>query len=73
MDVIIGVSCAIIVLLFALQPLGISRLASCFAPVVVVWLLLNFCYGVYVGISWNSQYVPGLTRARILPSTMRLC
>ncbi|KAK7711131.1 hypothetical protein SLS57_008221 [Botryosphaeria dothidea] len=46
-DVIVGVSCAIIVLLFALQPLGISRLASCFAPVVVVWLLLNFCYGVY--------------------------
>lgn len=46
-DTIVGVSCAILVLLFMLQPLGISRLASGFAPVVVVWLLLNFCFGVY--------------------------
>ncbi|KAK8162023.1 potassium transporter-domain-containing protein [Phyllosticta citrichinensis] len=44
---IIGVSCAILVLLFLLQPLGISRLASCFAPIVVVWLLLNLCFGIY--------------------------
>ncbi|KAK8235949.1 potassium transporter hak-1 [Phyllosticta capitalensis] len=46
-DTIIGVSCAILVLLFLLQPLGISKLASCFAPIVIVWLLLNFCYGIY--------------------------
>ncbi|KAL1644164.1 hypothetical protein SLS58_004444 [Diplodia intermedia] len=46
-DTIVGVSCAILVLLFMLQPLGISKLANCFAPVVVVWLLLNFCFGVY--------------------------
>ncbi|EOD44915.1 Potassium transporter [Neofusicoccum parvum] len=46
-DLIIGVSCAIIVLLFFLQPLGISRLAKGFAPIVVVWLLLNFCFGIY--------------------------
>ncbi|KAB2572761.1 Potassium transporter [Lasiodiplodia theobromae] len=46
-DTIVGVSCAILVLLFMLQPLGISRLASGFAPVVIVWLLLNFCFGVY--------------------------
>ncbi|GME48467.1 Potassium transporter [Neofusicoccum parvum] len=46
-DTIVGVSCAILVLLFALQPLGISKLASGFAPVVIVWLLLNFCFGVY--------------------------
>ncbi|KKY28925.1 putative potassium transporter [Diplodia seriata] len=46
-DTIVGVSCAILVLLFMLQPLGISKLANCFAPVVVVWLLLNFCFGIY--------------------------
>lgn len=44
---IIGVSCAILVVLFLFQPLGISRLASCFAPIVVIWLLLNFCFGIY--------------------------
>lgn len=49
-DLIVGVSCAIIVLLFLLQPLGISRLAKGFAPIVVVWLLLNFCFGIYVSL-----------------------
>lgn len=45
---IVGVSCAILVLLFMAQPLGIARLASGFAPVVVIWLLLNLIYGIYV-------------------------
>jgi len=45
---IVGVSCAILVLLFLVQPLGISRLASSFAPVVVLWLLFNLVFGIYV-------------------------
>lgn len=45
---IIGVSCAILVLLFSLQPLGISRLSNAFAPVVIVWLLFNLVFGIYV-------------------------
>ncbi|KAI5235854.1 putative potassium transporter [Aureobasidium subglaciale] len=44
---IIGVSCAILVLLFALQPVGIQKLASCFAPIVILWLLFNASFGVY--------------------------
>ncbi|KAL1620122.1 hypothetical protein SLS54_006322 [Diplodia seriata] len=46
-DLVVGVSCAIIVILFLVQPLGVSRLAKAFAPIVVVWLLLNFCFGIY--------------------------
>ncbi|KAK7560588.1 potassium transporter [Phyllosticta citricarpa] len=44
---IIGVSCAILVCLFLLQPLGIHKLASCFAPIVIIWLLLNLSFGIY--------------------------
>lgn len=38
---IIGVTCAILVLLFLIQPFGTSKIASSFAPIVIVWLLFN--------------------------------
>lgn len=44
---IVGISCAILVLLFAIQPFGTAKLGTGFAPVVVVWLVFNFCSGVY--------------------------
>ena len=45
---IVGVSCAIIVLLFLLQPLGTTKLASSFAPIVIIWLTFNLTFGIYV-------------------------
>lgn len=44
---IVGVSCAILVLLFLVQPLGIHRISSVFAPVVIIWLLFNAVFGIY--------------------------
>ncbi|EXJ81437.1 potassium uptake protein [Capronia epimyces CBS 606.96] len=44
---IIGVSCAILILLFLLQPLGITKLASSFAPIVIIWLLFNASFGIF--------------------------
>ncbi|ERS95418.1 potassium uptake protein [Sporothrix schenckii ATCC 58251] len=44
---IVGITCAILVVLFLLQPLGTARLGSAFAPIVVVWLLFNLASGVY--------------------------
>ncbi|KAF1810362.1 potassium transporter [Eremomyces bilateralis CBS 781.70] len=44
---IIGASCAILILLFLLQPLGIHRLASTFAPIVIIWLTFNMSFGIY--------------------------
>ena len=44
---IIGVTCAILVLLFLMQPLGISRLTMVFSPIVIVWLALNAGFGIY--------------------------
>lgn len=44
---IIGVSCAILIVLFGLQPFGITKLASSFAPIVMIWLLFNLVFGIY--------------------------
>lgn len=44
---IIGITCAILVLLFLLQPLGTSKIATVFAPIVIVWLLFNLSFGIY--------------------------
>ncbi|KAH6681627.1 putative potassium transporter 5 [Halenospora varia] len=44
---IVGVSCAILVLLFAVQPFGTTKIASSFAPIVIIWLLFNLCSGIY--------------------------
>ena len=44
---IVGISCAILVFLFFLQPFGTSKIGTSFAPIVVVWLLFNLCAGIY--------------------------
>ena len=46
---IIGISCAILVLVFLVQRFGTAKVAVCFAPVVMFWLILNFAFGIYVG------------------------
>src|SRR2546423_5005472 len=45
---VVGVSCTILVLLFLVQPFGTTKLASSFAPIVIVWLLFNAIFGIYV-------------------------
>lgn len=44
---IIGISCAILVVLFLIQPFGTSRIGTTFAPIVTIWLLFNLCSGIY--------------------------
>lgn len=44
---IVGVTCAILVLLFCLQPLGISKLTMAFSPIIMLWLALNAGFGIY--------------------------
>ncbi|KAF4555939.1 High affinity potassium transporter-like protein [Elsinoe fawcettii] len=44
---ILGVTNAILVLLFAIQPLGISRMTVAFSPIVIIWLGFNFAFGIY--------------------------
>lgn len=44
---IVGTTCAILVLLFVIQPLGTTRIATFFAPIIIVWLGLNGAFGIY--------------------------
>lgn len=44
---VVGTTCGILVLLFLLQPLGVGRISFCFAPIIIIWLLWNACFGIY--------------------------
>lgn len=55
---IIGVTCAILILLFVVQPLGISKLTIVFSPIVMVWLLLNAGFGVYNLAKYGHSLLP---------------
>ncbi len=46
-DVVIGVSCTILVLLFSFQFYGTHRVAAAFSPIVMLWLLANAAIGIY--------------------------
>lgn len=44
---VVGISEAIIVLLYVIQPFGTSKLGTTFAPIVCIWLLFNLITGIY--------------------------
>ncbi|PYH49214.1 potassium transporter 5 [Aspergillus saccharolyticus JOP 1030-1] len=44
---IIGVTDAILVVLFLIQPLGITKMTFAFAPIVIIWLGFNAVFGIY--------------------------
>ena len=50
---VVGISCAILVLLFVVQPLGITKISSAWAPIVIIWLLFNFSFGIYVRLFYD--------------------
>uniref|UniRef100_A0A093UL68 Potassium transporter 20 n=1 Tax=Talaromyces marneffei PM1 TaxID=1077442 RepID=A0A093UL68_TALMA len=44
---VVGVSCAIIVLVFLIQPFGTGKIANTFAPIVILWMFFNLTFGIY--------------------------
>lgn len=44
---VVGTTCAILVLLFMIQPFGTEKLAVTFAPIVITWLGFNAGFGIY--------------------------
>jgi KUP system potassium uptake protein len=44
---VVGTTCGILILLFLIQPLGTTKLASAFAPIVIIWLGFNGAFGIY--------------------------
>jgi KUP system potassium uptake protein len=58
---IIGVTCAILILLFLLQPFGINRISVVFSPIVMIWLTLNSTFGMYNLAKYVSGFIPSLS------------
>lgn len=50
---VVAVTDVILVLLFVIQPLGISRMTVAFSPIVILWLGLNAAFGIYNLISYD--------------------
>ena len=46
-NIVVGVSCAILALLFLFQYFGTKKIGMSFAPIIVVWLLFNLVIGIY--------------------------
>jgi KUP system potassium uptake protein len=44
---IVGTTAGILILLFAVQPFGTTKIASTFAPIVIIWLAFNAIFGIY--------------------------
>ena len=54
---VVGVSCAILVLLFMSQSYGTSKIAFIFAPIVVLFLLVTAVVGVWNLARYNAWWV----------------
>ena len=52
-EAVIGISCAVLVTLYAFQRLGTSRLGILFAPVILLWFAAIFCVGIYNIVTWR--------------------
>ncbi|KAJ5950674.1 potassium transporter [Penicillium vulpinum] len=52
---VVGVSCAILVVVFIIQPLGTSKIASSFAPIVILWMVFNMSFGIYNLVKYDAS------------------
>jgi KUP system potassium uptake protein len=52
---IIGITDAILVILFLAQPLGTTKLTFAFAPVVITWLGFNAVFGIYNLVNYDAS------------------
>lgn len=61
LDVLVPISCFILVCLFALQHYGTHRIGFIFAPIVMIWLLCISALGLYNIIHWNPKIYRALS------------
>lgn len=54
-SVVVGATCGILILLFMLQPFGTTKLATAFAPIVIIWLAFNASFGVYNLVKFDAS------------------
>ncbi|EMC95812.1 hypothetical protein BAUCODRAFT_34580 [Baudoinia panamericana UAMH 10762] len=44
---VVGTTCGILVLLFVIQPFGVTKIGSVFAPIIILWLACLASFGIY--------------------------
>ncbi|KAK5256307.1 hypothetical protein LTR40_010435, partial [Exophiala xenobiotica] len=52
---IVGITDAILVILFLVQPLGITKITFAFAPVIIIWLAFNAVFGIYNLVKYDAS------------------
>ncbi|KAJ5984458.1 hypothetical protein N7481_006557 [Penicillium waksmanii] len=52
---VIGVTDAILVLLFSIQPLGITKISYAFSPIIIIWLGFNAVFGIYNIVRYDAS------------------
>ncbi|KAJ9602910.1 hypothetical protein H2200_012690 [Cladophialophora chaetospira] len=52
---IIGITDAILVLLFLVQPFGITKITYFFSPIIIIWLAFNAVFGVYNLVNYDAS------------------
>jgi KUP system potassium uptake protein len=52
---IIGITDAILVILFLVQPLGITKITFAFAPIIIIWLAFNAVFGIYNLVKFDAS------------------
>jgi len=51
---VVGTTCGILVLLFAIQPFGTTKIGTVFAPIIIIWLALLASFGIYNLIHYDA-------------------
>jgi KUP system potassium uptake protein len=44
---IVGTTAGILIVLFLVQPFGTTKIATTFAPIIIIWLAINAIFGIY--------------------------
>lgn len=58
---VIGITCAILVLLFFIQPFGTQKISFIFSPIILLWLVANAAIGAYNIAKFNPSVAKGLS------------
>ncbi|KAI9319140.1 potassium transporter-domain-containing protein [Dichotomocladium elegans] len=50
-----GISEVILILIFVIQPFGTTKIGMAFAPIVIIWLAMNFAFGIYNVVHYDAS------------------
>ena len=70
---VVGTTCGILILLFLIQPLGTTKLAMAFAPIVILWMSLNAGFGIYNLVQYDHAVLKALNPGYAFSKELLIC